>query len=1307
MLDSYVEALGRSETGTGQLTGDGGGVSGSGRGGVSSFGEISSYAPCACCGRFHAASDGTGGGQGVLLNGDDRGDFGSNGKPSFTITDAGAQLTRSGLSWSGVLGQAATVTFAFRSTAPTTMPDDATGFSQFNNLQIAATLQALAAWSDVANITFQRVNDAATNYSNNAVILFGNYSDGVGGAAAFAYLPGSTSLASSSGDVWTNSSLSYNSTPVMLAYGQQVLVHEIGHAIGLSHPAAYNAGAGVSITYNNDAVYFEDSRQYTVMSYFSELNTGGDYRTSGGSSRYAAAPMIDDIAAAQRLYGANTSTRTGDTVYGFNSTAGQPWFNANNATSVLIFAIWDAGGTDTLDFSGYSVAQTIDLRQGAFSSVGGLVGNVGIAIGAVIENAIGGTGVDTIRGNSANNRITGNGGNDVIDGGLGSDTVVFSGLRSAYTVSWSGQVGTITGGGATVTVTNVEFLAFSDQTIAAASTGGITVAGDVTSETITGTVFADTIGGMGGNDTINGLAGSDYLDGGSGNDVLNGGDDDDILIGGLGNDTLNGGNGWDVADYAGAGAAVTVSLAAGTASGGAGSDTLSGIEEIRGSTYNDTLTGDAADNILRGGGGIDTLNGGDGADSLYAGAPGQSGGAPDIVKAQGTANSSIGTAVSLAGGYDLLARTDVANSTTIPHATVVATTHGGVEYYAVTVQAGDTVAFDIDNASFDSTLRLFDAGGTELSNNDDGGADNTGTDSALSYTFATAGTYYIQVGRWIANSGGTFTSGAPSSGGTYTLHVSVPSAPVAPIILVGSILNGDAGADLLFGGSGADTLDGGSGADRLTGGAGDDHYVVDTQSDLIFENSGEGHDSVTASVGFYLYDNVEDLTLATGAGDIYGVGNALANVIVGNAGQNLLIGGGGNDTISGGAENDSLFGESGDDILNGDAGIDYLVGGSGNDTLDGGADADALYGEDGNDTLIGGTGFVTDILVGGAGNDILRGDSGLGDYDLMDGGSGDDTYWVDTGDDLTFEASNGGIDTVHADVRVTNGGVYLYANVENLVLEGTTAFGVGNELDNVLTGNASANYLLGGAGADTLNGKGGNDVLFGEGGADIFVFDVGTGGDVIGDFQSGLDRIDLRAFGFTSFAQLAANFSQVGGDGAINLGGGDFIVLHSVTMSALTASDFIFPGGAAPAASPALLQEALTLPDPIGSKGGGNSPLVLPGLDPDGQDAFIGFASPLVSPVLGMDKTTGHDMLVLPAVMDGDFLMATADFDPGMGLSMMPEADAPAAFSDTVPGLEHWLIPTFTAGDLPLTVLDGGEVLMPWDHTGPTDAWAL
>jgi hypothetical protein len=137
------------------------------------------------------------------------------------------------------------------------------------------------------------------------------------------------------------------------------------------------------------------------------------YNDFPSSSYDPADYMLYDIAALQFLYGANTTYATGDDVYLFNT------------SSKLIDTIWDAGGFDTVSAAGATSGVTINLNQGAFSSIG-LTNNIGIAYGAEIEAAIGGSGADTLIGNTLDNSFTGGGGADtfVFDDDWGSDIVL-------------------------------------------------------------------------------------------------------------------------------------------------------------------------------------------------------------------------------------------------------------------------------------------------------------------------------------------------------------------------------------------------------------------------------------------------------------------------------------------------------------------------------------------------------------------------------------------------------------------------------------------------------------------------------------------------------------------------------------------------------------------------------------------------------------------------------------------------------------------------------------------------------------------
>ncbi len=308
------------------------------------------------------------------------------------------------------------------------------------------------------------------------------------------------------------------------------------------------------------------------------------------------------------------------------------------------------------------------------------------------------------------------------------------------------------------------------------------------------------------------------------------------------------------------------------------------------------------------------------------------------------------------------------------------------------------------------------------------------------------------------------------------------------------VLSGGGGNDTLNGLAGNDSLDGNAGNDRMVGGLGDDRYSVNSALDVVVEALNQGIDTVQSTISYTLGANVENLLL-NGTAAINGTGNALDNLLVGNSGNNVLNGLTGSDTVSYETYSSGLT-------------IDLSL-----------TTAQWLNGQD---TLLSienciGTNY-SDTLRGSSVANVLDGNLGA---DTMSGGLGNDTYIVNiapnaatsVAGDVVTELAGRGTDTVRSSVSWTLG-----ANLENLTLTGTEAInGIGNTLNNVLTGNAGANALNGGIGNDVLIGGVGKDMLTGGAGADYFDFnaineteDISTAWDVITDFDAGEhDRIDL------------------------------------------------------------------------------------------------------------------------------------------------------------------------------------------------------
>lgn len=375
-------------------------------------------------------------------------------------------------------------------------------YAVFNTTQSEQFRKAITAWDELIAVDLIEVSEPS--YQGDIRVAFSSQESGASGWASY---PSNSARA---GDVWINSK--YKAS--LFEEGSWIyktLLHEIGHALGLSHPFS---AENFSPNNNTDKTTFfidddgrhhylpeaEENRLYSLMSYTKAPRTelvNFDYKPKSDMNFSTLfrpeTPMLYDIAAIQHIYGVDNTTRVGNTTYQFHDDILDQPFSKT---------LWDAGGIDTIDTTQQTQASFIDLAEGSFSSIGYFElnalkntileafpqykswlnktyfpensdqlytgkNNLAIAYGAIIENAIGGKGHDTLLGNQVDNQLTGHQGNDQLDGKGGIDTAIYHGNAEDYTIQFSAIDNTVTvkdlrGLEGVDTLTNIEYLRFDD-----------------------------------------------------------------------------------------------------------------------------------------------------------------------------------------------------------------------------------------------------------------------------------------------------------------------------------------------------------------------------------------------------------------------------------------------------------------------------------------------------------------------------------------------------------------------------------------------------------------------------------------------------------------------------------------------------------------------------------------------------------------------------------------------------------------------------------------------------------------------------
>jgi Ca2+-binding RTX toxin-like protein len=734
----------------------------------------------------------------------------------------------------GGIGNAVSLSYSFPGSLPGYSSES--GFLAFNDLQKQATRTLLSSIEALIDVDFNEIAGVGQ-------LTFGMSSQPAG-QGGFAYAPAfsyayrsnieSVTELDTGGDVWINRNQSWVADAWIPGHdGYATLLHETGHALGLKHPfdGTYTLAASL------------DDESHTVMSYTRAPHsaliavTGNQWSYSWLITHLRPSTLMPlDIEALQSLYGANTTTRTGNDIYHWS----------NNAE--ILETIWDAGGTDTIDCSNQTLTCIIDLRAGNYSSIGlrltdaekrlGLdlpvwftaalpadiyngSHNLAIAKGVVIEKALGGSGNDQLIGNTANNLLSGGGGNDSLSGGAGNDTL-----------DGGAGIDALSGGDGSDTYYVRDINDLVSETSALASTGGTDyVRSYLAAYTLTANVENGRIVATG---TAN----------------LTGNNLNNLLYAGSGNNVLDGSTGTDTVSYAygvtgTTGVSVNLSKTSAQATGGSGTDTLLSIEKLIGSAYADKLTGNTVANRLTGNGGNDTLDGGAGIDTLSGGDGSDTYYVRDIGDLVSEANALAST-----GGTDQV--------------------HSYLAAYTLTanVENGRIRASDVANLTGNTLNNVLYAGSGN--NVLDG---STGTDT-VSYAYGVTGTTGVSVNLSKTSAQATGSSGADTL-------TSIEN------------LTGSNYDDVLTGNTGANRLVGGLGKDILTGGAGNDVFDFNALTETgitiatrdVITDFARGQDRIdlstidanaaTASVNDAFTAFIGSATTFSAAGQLKLVGNVL------------------------------------------------------------------------------------------------------------------------------------------------------------------------------------------------------------------------------------------------------------------------------------------------------------------------------------------------------------------------------------------------------------------------------------------------